>query len=175
MERADVHRGRLVYRINCCKTNQRMRATGMVKALDWGILADSVGPRVRLLRNALTARSIAASAPFALPTGSLTVLALIAANPGSSQSALAQRAGLNKSALVGIVDQLEAGGLAARDRAPADRRRNQVTVTPAGEMAIHTLFAAVTREEAPVRDALGSADFQVLLALLDRAISALQD
>ena len=41
-------------------------------------------------------------------------------------------------------------------------------------MAIHTLFAAVTREEAPVREALGSADFQVLLALLDRAISALQ-
>ena len=88
----------------------------MGKTLDWGILAGSVGPRVRLLRNALTARSIAASASYGLPTGSLTVLALIAANPGSSQSALAKRAGLNKSALVGIVDQLEAKGLAARAR-----------------------------------------------------------
>jgi DNA-binding MarR family transcriptional regulator len=102
----------------------------MQKTLEWGILAGSVGPRVRLLRNALTARSIAVSAPFGLPTGSLTVLALIAANPGSSQSALAKRAGLNKSALVGIVDQLEAKGLAARDRSATDRRRNQVTVTP---------------------------------------------
>ena len=147
----------------------------MAKALDWGILAGSVGPRVRLLRNALTARSIAVSAPHGLPTGSLTVLALIAANPGSSQSALARRAGLNKSALVGIVDQLERKGLAARDRSTSDRRRNQVTVTPAGEAAMRALFAAVAGEEAPIRDALGSADLDVLLALLDRAIDALED
>ena len=147
----------------------------MAKALDWGILAGSVGPRVRLLRNALTARSIAASAPHGLPTGSLTVLALIAANPGSSQSALARSAGLNKSALVGIVDQLEAKGLAARDRSTSDRRRNQVTVTSEGEAAMQALFVAVTTEEGPVRDALGLADLEVLLTLLDRAIAALED
>jgi DNA-binding MarR family transcriptional regulator len=144
------------------------------KTLDWGILEGSVGPRVRLLRNALTARSIAVSAPHGLPTGSLTVLALIAANPGSSQSALARRAGLNKSALVGIVDQLEAKGFAARDRSASDRRRNQVTVTPEGEAAMHALFVAVAAEEGAVRDALGSADLEVLLALLDRAIAALE-
>ncbi len=147
----------------------------MAKALDWGILAGSVGPRIRLLRNTLTARSIAASAPHSLPTGSLTVLALIAANPGSSQSALARRAGLNKSALVGIVDQLEAKGLAARDRSTSDRRRNQVTVTPEGEAAMQVLFAAVTVEEGAIRDALGSADLEVLLSLLDRAITALEE
>jgi DNA-binding MarR family transcriptional regulator len=147
----------------------------MGKTLDWGLLAGSVGPRVRLLRNALTARSIAASAPHGLPTGSLTVLALIAANPGSSQSALARRAGLNKSALVGIVDQLEAKGLAARDRSVSDRRRNQVTVTPAGEAAMQALFVAVAAEEGAVRDALGAADLEVLLRLLDRAIVALEE
>ena len=146
----------------------------MGKTLDWGILEGSVGPRVRLLRNALTARSIAVSAPLGLPTGSLTVLALIAANPGSSQSALARRAGLNKSALVGIVDQLEQRGLAARDRSTSDRRRNQVTVTPEGEAAMQALFVAVAREEGAIRDALGSADLGVLLALLDRAIAALE-
>ena len=146
----------------------------MGKTLDWGLLAGSVGPRVRLLRNALTARSIAASAPHGLPTGSLTVLALIAANPGSSQSALAQRSGLNKSALVGIVDQLEAKGLAARDRSASDRRRNQVTVTPEGEGAMQALFVAVTREERAIRNALGGADLEVLLGLLDRAIAALE-
>ena len=147
----------------------------MAKALEWGILAGSVGPRVRLLRNALAARSIAASAPYGLPTGSLTVLALVAANPGSSQNALAKRAGLNKSALVGIVDQLEAKGLAARDRSASDRRRNQITVTPEGAAAMQALFVAVTTEEGPVRDALGLADLEVLLALLDRAIAALEE
>ena len=146
----------------------------MARALDWGILEESVGPRVRLLRNALTARSIAVSAPHGLPTGSLTVLALIAANPGSSQSALARRAGLNKSALVGIVDQLEANGLAARDRSTKDRRRNQITVTAEGEATMQALFVAVAAEEEAIRDALGSADLAVLLGLLDRAIAALE-
>lgn len=142
--------------------------------LDWGLLAGSVGPRVRLLRNALYARSIAVSAPHALPTGSLTVLSLVAANPGSSQTALARRAGLNKSALVGIVDQLEQRGLISRDRSEADRRRYGITVTPAGDQAMQVLFAAVNAEEAAIREALGEHDMDVLLILLDRAIEALE-
>jgi len=147
----------------------------MAKSLDWGILEGSVGPRVRLLRNALSARSIAVSVPHGLPTGSLTVLALIAANPGSSQTALANRAGLNKSALVGIVDQLEQRGLVDRDRAASDRRRYQVSVTPEGERTMQALFALVTREEQPIRDALGKRDMIALLVLLDKAIGALED
>jgi DNA-binding MarR family transcriptional regulator len=145
----------------------------MAKALDWGILEGSVGPRVRLLRNALSARSIAVSAPHGLPTGSLTVLALIAANPGSSQTALASRAGLNKSALVGIVDQLEQRGLVERDRAASDRRRYQVSVTAEGETAMQALFAAVDRQEQDLRVALGKRDTIELLALLDKAVAAL--
>ena len=147
----------------------------MAKALDWGILEGSVGPRVRLLRNALSARSIAVSAPHGLPTGSLTVLALIAANPGSSQTALAGRAGLNKSALVGIVEGLEQRGFVDRDRAASDRRRYRVSVTAEGEQAMRALFALVDREEQRIRDALGKRDMITLLALLDRAIGALGD
>ena len=145
----------------------------MEKALDWGILEGSVGPRARLLRNALSARSIAVSAPHGLPTGSLTVLALIAANPGSSQTALAGRAGLNKSALVGIVEGLEQRGFVDRDRAASDRRRYRVSVTAEGEQAMRALFALVDSEEQPIRDALGKRDMITLLALLDRAIEAL--
>lgn len=141
--------------------------------LEWGILAGSVGPRVRLLRNALTARSISVSAPHGLPTGSLTILALVAANPGSSQAALARRGGINKSALVGLIDELERHGLVARGRSAADRRRNDLTVTPEGERVMKALFAAVTVEEGRIRDALGTSDLSLLLALLDRAITAL--
>jgi DNA-binding MarR family transcriptional regulator len=146
----------------------------MAKSLDWGILEGSVGPRVRLLRNALSARSIVASAPHGLPTGSLTVLALIAANPGNSQTTLAAQAGLNKSALVGIVDQLEKQGLVQRGRVAGDRRRYEVSVTPEGESAMRELFALVDEQERDIRDALGKPDTVALLALLDRAIAALE-
>lgn len=148
--------------------------TVVQEELDWGILAGSVGPRSRLLRNVLNARSISASTPHGLPTGSLTVLSLIAANPGRSQTALAGRAGLNKSALVGIVDELEKRGLAARDRSVTDRRRYQVTVTPAGEEMIQSLFSLVTPGEKPIRDELGERDMATFLRLFDRAIAALE-
>lgn len=141
---------------------------------EWGQLANTVGPRVRLLRNALAARSIAALEDFGLPTGSLTVLSLIAANPGSNQTVLAKAAGLNKSALVGIVDELEKRGLAARDRSATDRRRNNLRVTPAGEAAMKAMFDRVRVGEETLRDALGTADHARLIALLDRANAALE-
>ena len=141
---------------------------------NWGQLAETVGPRVRLLRNALAARSIAALEEFGLPTGSLTVLSLIAANPGSSQTVLARAAGLNKSALVGIVDELEKRGLAARDRSASDRRRNHLTVTPAGESAMEAMFERVRKGEDTVREALGEVDHRRLIELLDRANGALE-
>jgi DNA-binding MarR family transcriptional regulator len=140
---------------------------------DWGLLSDTVGPRVRLLRNTLAARSIAALEDFGLPTGSLTVLSLIAANPGSSQTVLAKAAGLNKSALVGIVDELEKRGLAARDRSANDRRRNQLSVTAQGEVATKAMFDRMREGEDLVRDALGSNDLRKLLELIDRANAAL--
>jgi DNA-binding MarR family transcriptional regulator len=140
---------------------------------DWGQLAGAVGPRVRLLRNALAARSIAALEDFGLPTGSLTVLSLVAANPGSTQTALARAAGLNKSALVGIVDELERRGLAARDRSARDRRRNHLSVTPEGETAMKAMLARVDSGESKVREALGTRDHIALLDLLDRANAAL--
>lgn len=140
---------------------------------DWGQLGDTVGPRVRLLRNALAARSIAALEDFGLPTGSLTVLSLIAANPGSSQTVLARAAGLNKSALVGIVDELEKRGLAARDRSASDRRSNQLSVTAAGEAAMKAMLARVLPGEETVREALGAGDHRRLIELLDRANAAL--
>ena len=143
-------------------------------AHEWGQLADTVGPRVRLLRNALAARSIAALEEFGLPTGSLTVLSLVAANPGSSQTVLAKAAGLNKSALVGIVDELEKRGLAARGRSASDRRRNNLTVTPAGEAAMKSMFDRGRVGEEKVRDALGTADHARLIVLLDRANAALE-
>jgi DNA-binding MarR family transcriptional regulator len=149
-------------------------AQGDAAKHEWGRLADSVGPRVRLLRNALAARSIAALEDFSLPTGSLTVLSLIAANPRSSQTVLARAAGLNKSALVGIVDELEKRGLAARDRSTSDRRRNHLTVTAEGEAAMQAMFERVRKGEEKVRDALGATDHRRLLDLLDRANAALE-
>ncbi|WP_347302338.1 MarR family transcriptional regulator [Croceibacterium sp. TMG7-5b_MA50] len=141
--------------------------------MSWGLLARSVSPRVRLLRNLLAARTDEAE-PGDLPTGALTVLALVSANPGTSQTLLARRAGINKSALVGIVDQLEARALVARDRSAVDRRRNSLSVTPEGEAMLEQLHAATWPAEAPIRAALDAGEQAQLLNLLDRALAAME-
>lgn len=141
--------------------------------MDWGILDGSVGPRVRLLRNALNAASLQISEPFGLPTGSLTVMALVAANPGGSQADLAALAGITRPGLVGLIDELESRGFITRVRDAADRRRNLLELTPTGHAQMETMFATVTGIEAPLRDALGPDGMAQLTALLDKAILAL--
>ena len=136
--------------------------------LDWGLLDGAVGPHVRLLRNLLTSRSLTALAPYGLPPGSLSLLTLIHANPGCSQSELAQATGLNKSAVVAILDELERRGLASRGRVANDRRRNSLTVTSAGEEQLHQMFAVQIAQEAPIREELSQAELRQLITLLNR-------
>lgn len=142
--------------------------------LDWGLLELSAGPRIRLLRNLLNARSISVSEPFDLPTGSLTVMALIGANEGRSQTELADQAGLPTPSMVVLVDKLEKRGLVTRVRSETDRRRNDLLLTSEGKKVTEDLFAAVTVIEAPLREALGEGDFPRFIAMLDKSLNALR-
>ncbi len=128
---------------------------------------------MRLLRNGLGAQSISVSEPSGLPTGSLTVMALVDANPGSSQAALAAQAGLTGPSLVGIIDELEKRGLVSRERSTEDRRRNKLVLTTDGKKLMDSLFAEVDAIEGPIREELGTKEMAKLAKLLDRAIAAM--
>ena len=138
-----------------------------------GLLAMSVGPRVRPLRNLLTARVMSAIAPFGFRSGTLTTMTLIAANPGSSQAVLAREIGIDKSGLVAILDDLETKGLAARGRSTEDRRRNALTLTAKGEETMQTLNRIGRDIEQPIRDALSPAEFTQFISLARRSVDAL--
>jgi len=140
--------------------------------LDWGLLSHHVGPRIRLLRNMLNTRSIVVSEPFGLPTGSLTIMALMAQNPGSSQVELAQYAGITGPSLVGIVDELERRGLVQRERSKEDRRRNMLVVTDKGERTMTALFDEVRHIEDPIQEELSSDELDQFISLIDRIIIA---
>jgi len=140
--------------------------------LDWGLLSHHIGPRVRLLRNMLNTRSITVSEPFGLPTGSLTIMALMAQNPGSSQVELAQYAGITGPSLVGIVDELERRGLVQRERSKEDRRRNMLVVTEKGERTMTALFDEVRHIEDPIQEELSADELDQFIGLIDRIIIA---
>ncbi|MFT8245853.1 MarR family winged helix-turn-helix transcriptional regulator [Roseomonas sp. BN140053] len=134
-----------------------------------GLMARRIGFRMRLLQNLLGARVVAAFAPFGLRPGTFTTMALIAANPGLSQIRLAREGGLDKSALVAIVDQLEERGLAVRTRSVIDRRSNSLALTPAGEALMQEMSAAAQATEQCIRDGLSPAEVETLFELLERA------
>ncbi|GAA4389072.1 MarR family winged helix-turn-helix transcriptional regulator [Actinomadura sp. NPDC048032] len=50
----------------------------------------------------------------------------------SSQRRLIDLTGIDKSTMVRVVDELEAGGLVRRERAPQDRRAHSISLTPDG-------------------------------------------
>jgi len=143
--------------------------------LDWGVLGDAVGPRVRLLRNVLTSRIVAALAPFGLPSGALSILALIGANESCSQAALARQAGIGKPALVGILDELERRGLATRAVSPEDRRRKALSLTAEGKRMLEEMQHAANAEEEAIRETLSVEERRQLLAFLDRAYAAVRE
>lgn len=142
-------------------------------AMKLGLLDDSVGPAIRLLRNVLASRIVAAFEPFGLRTGTFSTMALIAANPGCSQSEIARHIGTDKSLVVAIVDDLERKGLAARRRSTQDRRRNVLTLTEQGRALMIELDRIGREIEMPIRNVLTPVEVDQLIRLTRRAVDGL--
>lgn len=151
------------------KVPERHVADGM----DLGLLGQSVGASARLLRNLLASRIVAVFEPYGLRSGTFSALALIDANPGCSQSEIAQQVGVDKSIVVAILDDLERKGLAGRTRSPQDRRRNALTLTDKGRALLQEMATIGFQVERPIRDALSTEEVTQLIALNRRAFAAL--
>lgn len=147
-------------------------ATGTLP-LKTGLLARRVGYRTRLMQSVLADRVVPGFSPYRMKPGSFTTMALMSANPGCSQAELARGGGLDKSAIVMILDQLESRGLAVRGRSREDRRRNALFLTARGEELVAEMASVAHGSEQPLREALSAAELDTLLDLLDRAYVAL--
>ncbi|MFI0169191.1 MarR family winged helix-turn-helix transcriptional regulator [Streptomyces sp. NPDC017095] len=119
---------------------------------------------------ALAAELDAALAPFRLIPRELGVLAVIAASPEQpSQLEIAALIGVDRTTMVAVVDSLEAKGYVERHRSDRDRRRNVVTLTPAGRICLEEAEEARERVErdflAPLDEPSAAALTEALLTL----------
>ncbi|QKW33395.1 winged helix-turn-helix transcriptional regulator [Actinomadura sp. NAK00032] len=74
--------------------------------------------------------------PLGIDVRGLAMLLALDMYGPSSQRRLIDLTGIDKSTMVRAVDELEAGGLVRRERAPQDRRAYSITLTGAGRRAL---------------------------------------
>jgi DNA-binding MarR family transcriptional regulator len=133
--------------------------------LKQGALPDLLGYRLRLAQQAVF-HDFAASVQGLSP-GRVGLLILIQANPGVTQSRLAEAASRDRSTMVGVLDQLEARALIERRRG-RDRRTNGVWLTRAGRALLARALRAIGRHERRIAARLSLAERRQLLELLGR-------
>ncbi len=100
----------------------------------------------------------------------MTALFHIRANPGCSQSELAEYTGLSRASAVTMVDQLQAKGLVER-RAGTDARTNALVITAAGEGALAEATEQTRINEELIFGVLSPAERATLAQLLEKAIA----
>jgi DNA-binding MarR family transcriptional regulator len=87
----------------------------------------------------------------------------------TGQQELATELGIDRTNLVGLLNELEAEGLILRRRAPEDRRRHIVELTPAGGERLAAAEAAIGAAEDEVLGALSDRQREQLFVLLQQA------
>ena len=110
--------------------------------------------------------------PLGLHPRHLGMLGHLAAAEGSSQQALADALGVHRSAMVALVDDLEARGLAERRRDPADRRAYTLHLTPDGRRQFADLRKIADRQETELLSGLDAGERRELIELLRRLASS---
>jgi DNA-binding MarR family transcriptional regulator len=88
----------------------------------------------------------------------------------TSQATLGRRLGIDRSDVVAVLNDLERDGLAIREPDATDRRRNAITITPAGSRALAKLDALVDEAQDAAFEPLSAKDRQQLDRLLRRLV-----
>ncbi len=114
-------------------------------------------------------------APYDILPAQWTVLRALWRRDGITQVALAERIGVEKASLTGVLASLEKAGLVRRVRDPRDRRKLDVRLTPAGRRLKRRLLACgetVNRRAARGVAAADLAGFTKLLRTLAANLEA---
>ncbi len=130
-----------------------------------GALPELLGYRLRLAQQAVF-RDYATSVQGLSP-GRVGLLITIDANPGVTQSRLAEAVNRDRSTMVAVLDQLEARGLIERRRG-ADRRTNGLWMTRSGRRLLASALRGIARHEQRVASRLSPAERRQLLELLGK-------
>jgi MarR family transcriptional regulator, lower aerobic nicotinate degradation pathway regulator len=99
-------------------------------------------------------------------------LNVLGAREGTIQQQLSSDMGIDPSAMVKLINELEEAGLVERRRRPNDRRAWEVAITPKGKQTLKRARRLISTVEDEVLGGLSADDRRQLLALLRRALDS---
>jgi len=98
------------------------------------------------------------------------LLAALAEFGPASQASLGRHTGMDRSDVAAAVNELAARGLVSRVPDPADRRRNVISITPAGAARLRRLDGLLDGVQDELLAPLSPAERQQLARLLNRLL-----
>ncbi|HET8980301.1 MAG TPA: MarR family winged helix-turn-helix transcriptional regulator [Solirubrobacteraceae bacterium] len=107
-----------------------------------------------------------------LTPASFALLNVLGARAGVIQQQLSTDMGIDPSAMVRLINELEDPGLVQRRRRPGDRRAWEVAITPKGRRALERARRLAIQVEDEVLGGLSAGDRRQLLTLLRRTLDA---
>jgi DNA-binding MarR family transcriptional regulator len=106
---------------------------------------------------------------------SYAVLAVVAEGAKETQGTIADTLDLDRSQMVGILDELEERGLIERRRDQADRRRHMVSITPAGKKQLVKMRGMIKDLEDSMLGSLDDDERETLRDFLQRIAASNDD
>ncbi|WP_107427546.1 MarR family winged helix-turn-helix transcriptional regulator, partial [Streptomyces glaucescens] len=94
------------------------------------------------------------------------VLVALAEAGAASQAELSRRTGIYRSDMVAVLNELADTGCIRRDPDPVDRRRNVITLTPAGRRRLERLDTLITDAQRELLAPLAPGEREQLTRLL---------
>jgi DNA-binding MarR family transcriptional regulator len=146
------------------KTPQLRRASQPVIGL--GVLNDHLGYFVRRVQVWVFQDFIRRLSYIDISPAQFSVLVVISANSGLSQSQLAATLGVERARLVRLLHRLERRGLTQRLPSSADGRRHALRLTRDGQKLLMRAKALAAQHEAALKEKFGAERYRVVLETL---------
>ena len=134
--------------------------------IDLGVLEQHLGYLIRRFQVWVFQDFIRTLESIDIRPAQYSVLVVIGANPGLSQSGLADTLGIERARLVRLLDRLEKRGLTQRLPSPRDRRSHALQLTADGQKILRRAKALAATHEARLAERLGAAPRREMLELL---------
>ena len=133
-----------------------------------GAIGDILGFHIRLAHGAVYRHFMDTFEHLGLTQKQVSVLWLVDDHPGMAQTDLAQRLQMDRATVMAIVNRLQARDFLERGQSTGDRRRQTLTLRPAGKAALVDARKAILQHETWLKSRFNKREIKQLIALLAR-------